>query len=65
MAAMKSLAVIVVATGVIRAELVRMRQERDESFRTFAAPVRGKAETYAPTSPSVGPTCLREVEFTD
>ena len=43
--AMKSLAVIVVATGVMRAELVRTQQERDESFRAYAA--------YAPTSPSV------------
>ena len=39
----QSLAVIVVATGVMRAELVRMQQERDESFRAFAARVRGKA----------------------
>ena len=45
--AMKSLAVIVVATGVLRAELVRMQQKRDESLRTFAARVRGKAETCA------------------
>ena len=43
MAAMKSLAVIVVATGVRRAELVRMPQERDESFRAFATRVRGNA----------------------
>ena len=47
MGAMKSLAVIVVATGVLRAELVRMQQERYESFRAFAARVRGKAETCA------------------
>ena len=52
MAAMKSPAVIVVATGVMRAELVRMQQEREESFRAFATRLRGKAQTW-PTSPSV------------
>ena len=62
MGAMKSLAVIVVATGVMRAELVRMQQERDESFRAFAARVRGKAETCAYITKC---TCLREVDFTD
>ena len=62
MAAMKSLAVFVVATGVMRAERVRMQQERDESFRTFAARVHGKAETCAYTTKC---TCLREVDFTD
>ena len=59
---MKSLAVIVLATGVMRAELVRMQQEREESFRTFAARVRGKAETCAYITKC---TCLREVDFTD
>ena len=44
---MKAMAVIVVATGVDRAELVLLRQERDESFRSFTAHVRGKAETCA------------------
>ena len=62
MAAMKSLAVIVVATGVMRAELVRMQQERDKSFRAFAARVRRKAEICACITKC---TCLREVEFTD
>ena len=61
-AAMKSQAVIVVATGVMRAELVRMQQERDESFRAFAARVRGKAETCAYITKC---TCLREVDFTN
>ena len=62
MAAMKSLAVIVVATGVMRAGLVCMQQDRDESFRAFAARVRGKAETCAYITKC---TCLREVDFTD
>ena len=33
LAAMRSLAVIPVATGVLRTELLRLRQERDEPFR--------------------------------
>lgn len=42
---MRSLAVIPVATGVLRTELLQLRQEREEPFRSFAARVRGKAET--------------------
>ena len=41
---MKNLAVIPVATGIVRAELLEMKQLRDEAFRKFAARVRGKAE---------------------
>ena len=47
MSTMKSFAIIPVATGVIRAELMQMYQGGDESFRTFSARVRGKAETCA------------------
>ena len=43
--AMQSLAVIPVARGVSRAELFQMNQSLDEPIRTFAARVRGKAET--------------------
>ena len=60
--AMKSLAVIAVATGVSRAELVQMHQERDESFRSFAARVRGKAEICNYITKC---SCLKEVDFTD
>ena len=42
---MQSLAVIPVARGVSRAELFQMSQSNDEPIRTFAARVRGKAET--------------------
>ena len=42
---MKSFAVIPVAISVLRAELLEMKQKRDEPFRTFASRVRGKAET--------------------
>ena len=43
--AMRSLAVIPVATCVLRTDLLQLRQERDEAIRAFAARVRGKAET--------------------
>ena len=42
---MYSLAVIPVAKGVIRSELMKLEQKDGESFRTFAARVKGKAET--------------------
>ena len=45
MSTLQSLAVIPVAKGVTRAELMRMEQRSDEAFRTFAARVKGKAET--------------------
>ena len=47
LAAMRSMAVIPVATCVLRSELLQLRQARDETFRAFAARVRGKAETCA------------------
>ena len=47
LAAMRSLAVIPVATCVLRTELLQLRQERDETVRAFSARVRGKAETCA------------------
>jgi hypothetical protein len=42
---MHSLAVVPVARGVIRAELMQMRQASAESFRRFSTRVRAKAET--------------------
>ena len=45
MSTLHSLAVIPVAKGVIRAELMKMEQQNGENFRTFAARVKGKAET--------------------
>ena len=44
LAALREMAVIPVAKGVKRAELLRMHQSNDETFRTFTARVRGKAE---------------------
>ena len=59
---MKSLAVIAVARGVLRAELFQMRQDRDESFRSYAARVRGKAETCSYTTRC---SCDLTINFTD
>ena len=42
---LKSLAVIPVAKGVIRAELMKLEQKDGENFCTFAARVKGKART--------------------
>ena len=42
---MESIAVIKVAIGVRRAELMNLHQDHDEPFRTFATRVRSKAET--------------------
>lgn len=60
--AMRSLAVIPVATCVLRTELLQMHQERDEAFRAFSAQVRGKAEKC-----SYGATCGcgEAVDYTD
>ena len=44
---MRRLAVIPIATGVLRTKLMQMRQMRDVSFRSFAARVRRKADTCA------------------
>ena len=62
LASMRSLAVIPVATGVLRHELLQLRQERDETFRAFAARVRGKAETCAF---SAACTCGNNVDYTN
>ena len=60
LSAMRRLAVIPVATGVLRSDLMQMRQLRDEPFRAFAARVRGKADTYAFT---VDCTCGLKVNY--
>ena len=62
LAAMRSLAVIPVATCVLRTELLQLRQERDEPFRTFTAKVRGKAETCSYTASC---TCGASVDYTN
>lgn len=60
--AMRSMAVIPVAIVVLRSELLQIKQERDESFRAFAARVRGKAETCAFTAKC---SCGNDVDYTD
>ena len=50
MATLREFAVIPVAIGVRRAELMDLRQAPDEPFRTFAAKVKGKAETCSFTT---------------
>ena len=42
---MEEVAVIKVAVGVKRAELISLNQDQDEPFRTFAIYVRSKTET--------------------
>ena len=63
---MKFLAVIPVAKGVLRSELLSMSQKRDETFRAFVARVRGKDEICDYTT---GNTCdcgnNNTVDFTD
>ena len=59
---MKSLAVIPVARGVNRAELFQMSQSNDEPIRTFAARVRGKAETCSFTTKC---KCGHDAEYTE
>ena len=59
---MRPLAVIPVATGVLRTELLQLRQERDEPFRAFTARVRGKAETCAFSTKC---ECGKNVDYTD
>ena len=59
---MRSLAVIPVATCVLRTELLQLRQERDEPFRAFTAKVRGKAETCSFSTACI---CGRSVDYTD
>ena len=59
---MRSLAVIPVATCVLRTELLQLRQERDEAFRAFTARVRGKAETSAYNAVC---ECGKNVDYTD
>ena len=62
LSAMRSLAVIPAATGVLRTELLQLRQERDEPFLAFTARVRGKAETCAFTTTC---ECGKNVDYTD
>ena len=59
---MRRLAVIPIATGVLRTDLMQMCQRRDEAFRSFAARVRGKADTCAFSADC---QCGQKVDYTD
>ena len=56
------LAVVPIATVVLRTELIQMRQMREESFRSFSARVRGKADTCAFSTEC---SCCLRVNYTD
>lgn len=60
--AMRSLAVIPVATCVLRIDLLQLRQERDEAIRAFAARDHRKAETCAFAAQC---ECGKSVNYTD
>ncbi len=59
---MESIAVIKVAIGVRRTELMKISQDHNETFRTFAARVRGKAETCNFTTKC---RCSADVSYTE
>ena len=59
-ATMKCLAVIAVAPGILRSELMQMQQDREQTFRTFDAAVHGKAETCG----YVNDNCTERCDFT-
>ena len=58
----RRLAVIPIATSVLRTELMQMCQMRDESFGSLAARVRGKADTCAFSADC---SCGLKVNYTD
>lgn len=60
--AMKQLAVIPVATAVLRHEFLRLHQDRDETFRVFGSRVTGHAEVCDFTVSC--PNCSDRVDFT-
>ena len=62
LSSMRRFAVIPVATGVLRSDLMQMRELRDQPFRAFAARVRGKTDTCAF---SVDCPCRLKVNYTD
>ena len=59
--AMRYFAVIPVATGVLRTELLQQRQERDKPFCAFTARVCGKAGTCEFTTCE----CGKNIDYTD
>lgn len=54
---LKAIAVVPVALGVLRSDLLAMRQDPDELFQIFSARVQGKAETCEFRASFIG-TCV-------
>ena len=61
----KKLAVIPVAMGVRRSELLALKQGRGEQARIFASTIQGKAATCSFTKGCGKGTCTNVVDFTD
>ena len=61
----KKLAVVPVAMGVRRADLLGMKQDKGEQVRSYASKIQGKSATCAFKTPCGKGTCDNEVEFTD
>ncbi len=62
LSSIKTLAVIPLSIGALRADLMRLEKSRDEPFRGFTTRVRGKAETCAY---KITCSCSLSVDFTD
>ena len=65
LAVMKTLAVVPVAMGMRRSELLNMNQDSGELARAFASRVQGKAATCSFTTKCTNTDCAVEVNFTD
>ena len=61
----KQLAVLSVATCVRKTELLALHQDRGQPIRSFAARVKGKAQTCAFTKPCGTPTCTQNVDYSE
>ena len=62
---MKLFAVIPVAVGVRRTELLATKQDHGENIRTFFARIKGKAATCSYTVACSSGTCTQIIDFTD
>ena len=62
---MKLLAVIPVAVGVRRTELLATKQDHGENIRTFFTRIKGKAATCSYTVACSSGTCTQIIDFTD
>ena len=65
LALIKNIAVVPVAMGVRRADLLAIKQDSNEPARAFAAKIQGRAATCAFSTKCPTPTCTANVDFTD